>query len=207
MSENEIQIAESTHLSLEDELKHISKLPFIETTDLMHVAIYKGGKEENTQVPVDKIIGGLNIESWDKIARYRNIYISRMIEAIKSGELDLKKDPPSLIDWGGAYLVIEDGNTRCGVSKMMNLESIPAKVVTGITLDQLAVFSLNDYQVLLSKREQGMWSGSLEIVDYGSSSFYAKGKVEFYEGLWIFSKEPEKVKEIYQQIGASGKLT
>ncbi len=166
-------------------LERIRVLPCVETTDLMHAAFYTGGQHQEIDVPVERIVAAQNIPSWDKIDRFGSKYLAEMIKAIHNDTLDLKKQRPELLEWGGAFAVLSDGNTRCGVAKMMGLPSIPAQVVVGVQLEGLSVFSEDDYRVLLERRERGLWTGSLDIKPGGGgfSNFYAAGKVQEYEGL------------------------
>jgi hypothetical protein len=189
-------------------LERISQFPYVELGDLMHAAFYTGGETRLMDVDVSHIVAGLNMPSWGAIARYGVEDVSKLIELIYTGKYDMRREPVELLDWGGAYGVLRDGNKRSGIAKIMGLTTIAANVVTDVQLDGLSVFSQEDYRVLLERREQGLWSGDFTVQSGSSSwsSFYAQGDVVDYEGVWVFSKDMVKVKDIYQSLGASGKL-
>jgi hypothetical protein len=160
------------------------------------------------EVPVERIISAPNMESWGKVDRSED-YLARMIKDIRSGKLDLKKiEPPYLNEYGGGYMVGSDGRTRVAVSKMEGLETLGAEVKQ-VVPDRVVVFSHKDFETLEERRRDGLWTGEIHeesaegLNDWGID-FYATGKIEKYNGVWVFARDMERAKTAYDSIGVTG---
>lgn len=203
---------EITLENVEERLRSLESEPYIDRSEIVTYTQFSK-KHTYTQsfekVPVSKIISAHALKNWGDIRDYKrpNEYIIEMIKAIKSGNLDLEKNPPILNEFGGAYAVSSDGITRCGVAKLMGLKIIPAQVTYHPNFDTFFTRKKDDYEILLERKETGLWQGNINVYrsKYLHRFQYALGQITDYEGIWVFARDMLKVKNIYKLVGAKGK--
>jgi hypothetical protein len=182
----------------------LKKLPFIEFDDLFSYATVKTESVKTFEnIPVKNILCASVATSWF-IDRHRGAdYIYDLAKKIKNG-LNLEKlERPSLFEIEGLYGISSDGSHR--VAALKGLDNEKNKIKTEVCkikpFTEICVFSEEDFVEISQRQKMGLWQGTLEIKsNYGSKQgFYATGKIESYEGLWVFSKNMPLAKEILTQ--------
>jgi hypothetical protein len=183
-------------------------LPFIDADNLMAFMDQVQQPPRIARVEVHRIISAQLIDNWGDIELNPN-RIEQILNAVQSGKLDLDKiEPPSLFELGGAYAINADGRHRVAVAKILGLKDVRAEVYPSKP-EKVMAFSEDDYEIIKSRLEQGLWIGAIEPSANDSSrawgNFYASGPITDYEGMWVFSRNMERAREVYQTVGASGK--
>lgn len=193
---------------LRDRLKSLESLPFVLTDHLLaHVDIRTVG-QRTVPVEVGKIIGSHGMQNWGDVQRPLSL-VADYIRRYESGEFTYERRPPSLFEYGGAYMINADGRTGVVIAKLRQIETITA-AVTQVVAEKVVVFKKEDFEEMLRRKEAGLWDGDLlesrpEGLSGWGISFYARGAIRDHQGVWVFSKEMDSVKEAYSRIGASGK--
>jgi hypothetical protein len=197
-------------------LYRLESAPYIDDRDLntyvSHIDPFRSFRTHEL-VPAAKIISAHNIENWGKVKDYRRTdeYVAAMANAIVTGKLDLHALPPVLKEHGGAYAVTSDGITRCALAKLLGMEFIPADVDHIISPFNCEAGTPDKYKILRNRRQQGLWQGTMTTyhtrsrIPFFRRFIRAIGDVLEYEGVWVFAKNVEQVKQIYHTVGASGK--
>lgn len=188
--ELEPEVNAVTTQEIRDGLERIRNLPCIESAEL-HRCIYTVNASDRSLevVEVDKIVGAPFLSNWADIDKAPE-YMARMATAMRNGKLDLRHELVYLEKVGGVYLVSIDGRTRTAVAKIEGLDKIPA-IVDELKFDSISVFDQEDYEILLARREAGLWQGALneqEVKDDDWWRFYATGEITNYEGYGSFAE-------------------
>lgn len=180
----------------------LEQLPFIEIGDLITYATINAQIPTVAVVDVNSIVSGVNVDNWALGDPNRVVELSKNIS---SGEVVLeKKELPELFELNGLYGVLHDGLHRVAAMKLINLDHPPQTIRAEVSTIKpfTEVYSLTEdgYLELLKRRELGLWQGSIEGGPSSSSfsGFYASGKVDSYVGPWVFSRDMEKAKALFE---------
>lgn len=160
-----------------------------------------------SSISVDKIIIGSSLNHWGDVGSFKEPdslnSLWRTVELMKSKSSYPSHYALNIQDWGGIYRVV-DGQRRVMAAKALGIQALPARVLrvypTVLTLPSEA-----SYQDMLRRQAKDQWQGNLSFKLDGSGSYNSgEAQVQNSEGIWIFSQNPDKIKKIYQDVGASG---
>ena len=205
-----------TAANIPELLYRLESAPYIDDRDLLTYVSYKDpfrSFRRHELVPVAKIISAHHIENWGKVQDHRRTdeYVAKMANALLTGKLNLHALPPVLKEHGGAYAVTSDGITRCALAKLLGMEFIPADVDHILSPFNCHAGTPDRYKTLLDRWQQGLWQGTMTTyhtrsrIPFFRRFIRAIGDVSEHEGVWVFAKNAEQVKQIYHAVGASGK--
>jgi hypothetical protein len=189
---------------------------FISERDLIGNVVYHETRKTREAVPTQKIVSALNTSGWtEELTNRGPHYIPAMIQAIQNTEngtlvagqkgLDLNEKPVEVVNWGGLYIVMQDGRHRTLAAKLIGKEEVPAIVSTPITPPTLLLDTPADYAEFEARRQLGLWEGDITISENGERS-YARAQVTAMDGAWVLAKDIAKAKQMYEAIGADGQL-
>ena len=185
-------------------IRQLEALPFIETSRLFTFSELATQKPPIiTAVNVDKIMSAPNVSNWALGDHERVI---GLLEAIRSEEIDLEHmELPQLFDVCGLYGILNEGRHRTAAMKLQGIRSsspqlIKAEVLTVKPFKQVFAFKEADYLEILKRRNDGLWQGSIDggPSNTSFSGFYASGEIESYVGPWVFSREMDKAKTLFE---------
>lgn len=183
--------------------ERLSGLPFIEQGNLCAFLSVRDRSLGLMEVGVDAIVSGPYGSSWDLLDRGQD-YVLDFAEAIREGKVDLgRMEPPVLFELGGLYGVFYDGRHRVAALKGLGEEGVAIKAeVRSLSVEEVSVFKREDFEALELRRREGFWQGTLEGGEKEDSptGFFAKGRVEAYEGPWVFARDMELARRIYQTL-------
>lgn len=190
---------------------------------------YSLGRPTFTPVEVEKIIGTMIDHDWHSFCG-SDEYLEQYVHRVQSGKFDYEKDPPDLFEIDGIYFVSTNGRTRVAVAKFLGLPFINSRVERVIP-NEVFVYSAEEYSEMEERRKVGQWDGEWVMnEDCGQSGYdapeevempgdqitsevfgkwepvpqpvhYAHALIKEYEGVWVFTGEPDLVKSLYQKVG------
>lgn len=190
---------------------------------------YSLGRPTFTPVEVEKIIGTMIDHDWHSFCG-SDEYLEQYVHRVQSGKFDYEKDPPDLFEIDGIYFVSANGRTRVAVAKFLGLPFINSRVEK-VVPNGVFVYSAKEYSEMEERRKAGQWNGEWVMNEgYGQSEYdspeeaempgnqitseifgkwkpvsqpvhYAYASIKEYEGIWVFTDEPNLVKSLYQKAG------
>jgi hypothetical protein len=151
-------------------------------------------------VPVAQIISAASPHSWKELLDLMpSVYIDDLAKKIGATPSNtFLKEGLILINYQGAYISGGLG-MHIAVAKLVGVENIFARVLR-VSVDQVIAHDGNEYEMLLNRLEQDIWSGSLKKTN-SSEGPYAIGQVERFSGPWAFAKDIFKAKKTYFEMG------
>jgi len=193
---------EKRKIELTDRLR---QLPFMELDDLITYASIETEDPVLSQIEVEKVVSAPNATNWT-IEDSERVY--GLSQLVKSGEINLDSmEPPKLFCVNGLYGVLHDGRHRVAAKKLIGLEQpehneIRAEVSQVKKFTKVFAFSQEEYDELLRRKEEGLWQGNIEGGPNNSvpTGFAALGTIENYVGPWVFSRNMEKAKLLYNSL-------
>lgn len=184
------------------------KLPHLDFREFNFIdGLFEGPSRQ--MVSVDRIVVSSGLQNWGNVEAFEDYRLEefwRTYQSIKNFGFDMKStDLPKIIDRGGVYEVTE-GQRRIMTAKILGLKEIPSEVsVCQPTLMYLP--DENIYEEMFKRKEAGLWSGTISFT-LDEAGRYSKGRAHIYdyEGMWVLTQNMEKVKSVYQNVGANGKV-
>ncbi len=187
-----------TEVEVTKRLNQLRTQPFMSNYDLFRFVMTKAHPRQSERVRVNDIVFAPGLKNWGEPFRGSS-YITRMIEAIENGRLDLSEQPPRLIEYYGKYGVDEDGQHRVIASKVSGQETITADVLP-LTIERAMANSPVGILKLLWRRHLGLWQGELHFRRSpipGNFPYYAIGEINTYQGPWVFALELDTARKIF----------
>lgn len=201
--------------------KKLEHLPYIEANDLIGFSVVtiqswkdesfaksitvplhgpqNGGLAELGQlnkIPTAAIISAIDASSWsDALSSLPSSYVQAQKEEIATlkAAFFFKRLPILLdINYWGAHICYGPG-IAVALAKLMEFEHIPALTLKG-QITGVVVHSETDYNTLAERRDQGLWTGT---INKDSQGVYASGTVESYVAPWVFAKDTKRAKTFW----------
>src|SRR3989344_711461 len=180
-------------------------LPCISTGDLFAFMSLQTSPRQVKQVQVRSILGSEDPPTWDLTDRGSR-YVFDLAQKIKSGAIDLNRmEPPALYEYRGLYGVMADGRHTIAAVKGLDNANGQIRAEVGrmvLPVTEIHTLTRQDMAELEHRKQNGLWQGSLtgRETDSIPTGFYAGGKVDKCAGPWVFAKDMEQAKKMYDLV-------
>lgn len=169
-----------------------NELPFINSYDLLHYATWLTYPEYSKVDCVDlsKVISAPGLSSWEEAkAKLPLDYLRQRYEMLRS-----RRTTPQntvLLKYHDGYIVEGNAGIYVASAKLLQAETIEANVIP-INFYQIHARTEAEKQIMEDRRNMGLWTGE---VNSDSPT------PDWYEGPWVFARNMEKAKEVFDKIG------